>query len=78
MPATLEDLEKFRIFAAAQMPDGASDLELAELILVWDRQRERDLANAAIRQGLVEIDAGLTRPIREVLNELRKEFGIDE
>jgi hypothetical protein len=60
------------------MPDGASDLELEELMLVWNRQRDRDLANSAIRQGLLEIDAGLTRPVREVLEELRVEFGIAE
>ncbi len=67
MPATLADLDDFHQFAASQVQDASRSLEFKE----WLRQREREEVNTFIRQGMRDIEAGLGRPAREVMDELR-------
>ena len=78
MPATLADIDDFHRFAANEVRDTSRSIEFNDLVRAWLRQRERDEVNATIRQGLRDIEAGLGRPAREVMEELRVQYGIPE
>jgi hypothetical protein len=78
MPATLAELDDFHRFAANEVRRSAETPEFKDLVREWLRRREREEVNAIIRQGLSDIDAGLGRPAREVMEELRVEYGIPE
>lgn len=76
MPATTHDLELFHQFALERVQSGGAALELDELVMLWYDAAEREEINAAIRQGLAEIDAGLGRPAADVMAELSRKHGL--
>jgi hypothetical protein len=78
MPATLSDLDDFHRFAADEVRNSPESPEFKDLVREWLRRRERDEVNAIIRQGIADIDSGLGRPAREVMEELRAQHGIPE
>jgi predicted transcriptional regulator len=45
-------------------------------VLEWESVRDRDDINAAIREGLADIEAGRHRPADEVMRELRQKHNI--
>ncbi len=76
MPITLEDIHDFSQFATARLENGGAEFSLSELAQQWQAVREREEVNAAIREGLADIDAGRTQPAREFMDEMRKKYNI--
>jgi hypothetical protein len=78
MAVTQDELDSFHRFATGRLTAGAADLTIDDLVIEWDSQRNRGEINAAIREGLADIDAGRTRPACQVTEELRKKHNISE
>ncbi len=76
MSVTQEQLDDFHRFATERLNNGSSEVSFDDLVIEWDSVRNRDEINAAIRQGLDDIDAGRHRPADEVMEELRKKHNI--
>lgn len=78
MSLTQDELNSFHRFATERLSESEVELSIDELVIEWDSLRNRDRINAAIREGLADIDAGRTRPADEVTEELRKKHNIPE
>jgi predicted transcriptional regulator len=78
MAVTQDELDNFHRFATDRLRNGEADLTIDDLVIEWDSRRDRDEINAAIREGLADVDAGRTRPANEVTEELRKKHRIPE
>lgn len=78
MAVTQADLDQFHRFATARLSTSMADLSIDDLVIEWDSLRNREEINAAIREGLADIDAGRTRPAAVVTEELRKKHNIPE
>ena len=76
MAVTQADLDQFHNFATERLSASAADLSIDDLIIEWDSMRHRLEINAAIREGLADIDAGRTRRADLVMEELRKKHNI--
>lgn len=66
---TTNPLAEFHKFVGEQLLEADASLVSPEDVLA--RWRERQSTLAAIREGLADIDAGRTRPVEELLEELR-------
>ncbi|MEX0819911.1 MAG: hypothetical protein WD070_09955 [Pirellulaceae bacterium] len=69
MTVTKYELENFGRFAADEVERGRV-ASLEQLVTLW-RSRQCEDANAAVRQGLEEANAGLGRPLEDFMNEFR-------
>lgn len=78
MTVTQDDLDNFHSFASERLTSGGNGLTIDDLVIEWDSVRNREEINAAIREGLADIDAGRTRPADEVTEELRRKHNIPE
>jgi hypothetical protein len=78
MAVTQDELDNFHRFATDRLRNGEVDLTIDDLVIEWDSRRDRDEINAAIREGLADVNAGRTRPANEVTEELRKKHRIPE
>lgn len=78
MTVTQADLDNFHSFASERLTSGGGGLTIDDLVIEWDSVRNREEINAAIREGLADIDAGRTRPADEVTEELRRKHNIPE
>jgi hypothetical protein len=72
---TIEELALFHRFAENQLDDSGTDCSLQDLLDQWRASREREEANAAIRRGLANIDAGQSQPWDEFMDEFRQQHG---
>jgi len=74
------DLGAFRRFLEAQLETSPEGLTLDEVLARWDYEtqsdEERQETLETIRQGLKDADEGRSRPIEEVLAELRKKHNL--
>jgi hypothetical protein len=68
MPVTLEQLTSFQRFAEHVVSNGGAD-SFDELLQRWQAEEEYLEVEAAVKQGLREIDASLGRPANEFLDE---------
>src|SRR5262249_48785682 len=75
-----DDLRAFRDFLDEQIADGGPSLTPWEALDLWELQNpteaEREETLEAIREGLEDLNAGRTRPAREVLAELRRKYDL--
>lgn len=71
------ELEAFYAFGQGLISQGDAD-SLEEVLVAWDSEMERESINAAIREGIADVDAGRTRPASEVIAELRQKLELDE
>jgi len=78
MPVTSEQLDAFHRFGAEQIANGSSDLSWDELFILWESQDARDDVNAAIREGIGDVDAGRYESADKALADIRNEFGFKE
>src|SRR5262245_39786519 len=78
MPATVEDIERFREFALQRVRTCTPAPELDELLVDWYDAKDQAAIHAAIAQGLAEMEAGLGRPAREVTAEICQRLGLTE
>lgn len=69
--ATKDELRSFHEFVGRQLDNGGAHLTPEEVLSLW---RERVATIESVRRGLVDIEAGRTRPADEVLDELRDEL----
>ncbi len=76
MPATREELDAFHRFVTARLNNGVGQLTLEQLLAEWRARRDRDDANAGLRQAIAEMRAGEGQSLDEVMGELRQEFGL--
>ncbi len=75
MTVTQQDLDGFYAFATGRLNSARDDLSLDGLVIEWESIRDRDDINAAIRDGLADVEAGRYRAAEEVMEELRQEHG---
>ena len=73
---TLEELNRFHEFAMDSIREHGETVSLIQLFRKWLALKEREEVNAAIRQGLAEMEAGLSRPADECMAEFRLRHGI--
>lgn len=78
MPATVEEIERFRQFALERVKASDPAPELDELMMCWYDAEEQSEIDAKIRQGLADIEAGLGRSAREVTAEISRRLGLPE
>ena len=76
MSTALQELNSFHQFALDSLHSRDEDVSLESLLAVWRANKERDEVNAAIRQGLAEMEAGKGIPLDEYLAEFDKERGM--
>ena len=78
MAVTQDELDSFHRFATERLRKSVEELTIDDLVIEWDSVRNREEINAAIREGLADIDAGRTRPADQVTEELRRKHNIPE
>lgn len=76
MSTALQELNNFHQFALDSLRTRDEYVSLEKLLEIWRAQKEREEVNAAIREGLADIEAGRYRPAVEVMEEFRKKHGI--
>ena len=76
MSTALQELNNFHQFALDSLRIRDEYVSLENLLEIWRAQKEREEVNAAIREGLADIEAGRYRPAAEVMEEFRKKHGI--
>ncbi len=72
MAVTEKDLAEFNRFADEKISNGGAD-SLRDLLTEWE---ERQQANAAIRRGIADIDAGRSEPFFESQDSFRQKQGL--
>lgn len=72
MPVTQSDIQAFADYATARVNNGGVE-SMPQLFRDWLAARERAEVNAAIREGLADIDAGRTQPFFEEAEEFRRQ-----
>ncbi len=74
------DLVAFKKFIDEQLSNGGTDLTLNEALLRWEHENqtpeEQKANHQAYQEGGTELHAGQSRPIDEVIEELRKKHGL--
>ena len=78
MAVTQDELDSFHRFATERLRKSGEELTIDDLVIEWDSVRNREEINSAIREGLADIDAGRTRPVDQVTEELRRKHNIPE
>jgi len=78
MAVTTAELEDFHRFSTEQLAKVDRDLSWDELMIRWESRKNRESVNAAIREGIADIEAGRYEPLDEALKSIRDEFGISE
>ncbi len=69
---TETSLADFHKFLGQQLSHpGAASMSPEEALARW---REHQVTLAAIREGLADIDAGRTRPVEELIHELKARY----
>ena len=78
MAVTQGELDSFHRFATGRLRESEREFTIDDLVIEWDSVRNREQINAAIREGLADIEAGRTRPAGQVTEELRRKHNIPE
>lgn len=65
----VNDVEAFYRYLGEQLHLGLSSQSPEELLDDWRNRREYDETLAAVREGVADVEAGRTRPLRELLDE---------
>jgi len=76
MTVTQQDLDGFYAFATARLRTVGEDLSFDDLVIEWESLRDRDGFNAAIQEGLEDVEAGRHRAADEAMEELGKKQGL--
>jgi predicted transcriptional regulator len=73
---TQAELDGFHEFASQRISKSPSEISFDDLVIEWESLRDRADINAAIREGLSDVETGRHRPAHEVMEELRQKHGI--
>lgn len=76
MPVTQNDLDSFHQFASERITNSPLALSFDDLVVEWLSHRDRHEINAAIEEGLADVEAGRHRPASDVTDELRQKHGL--
>ena len=76
MAVRQEEIDGFHEFATNRIREGAEEITFDDLVMEWESLRDREDINAAIREGLADVEAGRHRPASEVMKELAEKYGI--
>lgn len=76
MSTPLQELNSFHKFALDSLRSRDEYVPLEKLLEIWRAREEREEVNAAIRQGLAEMDAGKGIPVDEFLAEFDRKHGL--
>jgi hypothetical protein len=71
------DSEAFYLYLGEQLHLGPSSRTPEEHLEIWRKRREYEATVAAVREGVADMEAGRTTPLRALLNPLndRSESG---
>lgn len=72
MNVTSQEIDGFASFAHETIAKTSEEMSFDDLVILWQSLRDRDEINAAIREGIADIDAGRHRPADEVFADLVK------
>lgn len=75
MIVTQFELDSFHHFASEKLEAAGAEFTWDELFVLWDSTKHRASANAGIREGLADVQAGRYQPAAEAMEEIREEFG---
>lgn len=76
MPITQKELDSFHLFASERITNSSIALSLDDLVVEWSSHHDREDINAAIKEGLADVETGKHRPASQVGEELRQKHGL--
>ena len=76
MPVTPKELEDFTRFAAERLSQGDSVPSLEECLRQWRVDCEFHETVADVRQSLDDCAAGLTKPLDQAFDDVRRRLGL--
>lgn len=75
MAITVSDVEAFHRFAISRVTaKEGTDLTFDDLFLEWDSTCHQQEIEAAIRQGIADVDQDRTRSVTDFNRELREQY----
>lgn len=78
MPATVEDIERFRQFALERVKSSDPAPELDELLLDWYDAEDQTEFDEGMRQAISEMQSGAARPAHEATADIFLRLGLPE
>jgi len=76
MAVTQAELDDFHQFASQRIGMVQPEITFDDLVVEWESIRDRQDINAAIREGLADVEAGRHRPAGEAIESLRQKYGL--
>mgnify|MGYP007059559181 CR=1 FL=1 len=71
MPVTQQDLQDFAQFADAKLANGGAE-SMSELAAAWESARQLDDSIERLQQSDADIEAGRTKPAKEVFADVKQ------
>lgn len=75
MAVTKNDLQDFQRFADEKLSNGGAE-SLHELVTQWEAARQRAETNAAIREAIDQLNAGLGEPLDVAMEDIRQRLDL--
>lgn len=76
MPASLQEIDEFANFAKQSLGSGFASLSLEDCVRLWREQQGKRESVLNILESLDEDDAGLSQPLTEAFDDVRRHLGI--
>ena len=76
MPASLQEIDEFADFAKQSLDSGFASLSLEDCVRLWREQQDKQESVRSILQSLEEDDVGLSQPLSEAFDDVRRQLGI--
>lgn len=78
MSAAIQELESFTQFAQQKLSEAGSTLSLEDCVRLWRQQSERTAAIDDIRQGVLDLESGLSQPLASAFDDVRRQLGLKQ
>lgn len=78
MPATIEDIERFRQFALDRVKSSDPAPELDELLVDWYDAEDQTEFDEGMRQAIADMNSGAVRPAREATADIFRRLGLPD
>lgn len=76
MPASPQEIDEFADFAKQSLGSGFEPLSLEDCVRLWRQQQDKRESARSIMESLDEDDAGLSQPLSEAFDDVRRQLGI--
>ena len=76
MSASLQELDEFTVFVRKRLDAAQANLSLEECVRMWREQQDQQESVRGILQSAKEDEAGLSQPLTEAFDEVRRQLGI--